>query len=414
MTHSPTAEEKPGHRTVTVPIGLSHFLDMHKFRLALERCDNELPGPVFVEATGVYLDAMHGEELDDWKEALGPVLWQAIAADLSSEFRRIFMSFEDSLEIRQTTLVAPTIVMAVAQSLLTACRLNQPEVYDIVHMAYHELVDGADNDGVTLMLQPFHDNFKALDGSEMEDSDTRMSGEMARLARQQERMIRHTLAKLSVPLEEIKLAMATVAQPHGPSAVTLPTPADNQQVSQLDGSLAPNVAKELAALFVPERPSYPSSTAQWADTLASLPDPYREPLCLWRKLMEAPVESVRAAEAWAMHAVGRLLMRLYTPEQMTRLCVRVPMEQVVAAVLNFVMEYQTNPPNMSWAQLRVSFTTSPMAMVSTPDTLIAVASSIYEELGLQEEINLLTATIAMHQATLERAITPFKAVGPTH
>lgn len=397
------ALRRMSHR-VTAALDSQHFLDDSLYKTTLNRVAESIQGPVTMEAADVYLEVAHGALLRPWKDALGDILWKAIVADLAEPLHVLARAFDAANTVQRDTRLPPTLVLIVGQSILTACRMNSPDVTDAVHEAYHELLDPDEVtdelEAILPLLIELHRPLEEL-GTEEPDAEGIAKRTFA------------LMAGFAVPVTEVIALRAPRPATDGSAPIMLPQ-APASQVKQLDDSYAPSAATELAALFKPERPQYPDGKAQWADTLSQFDSPYKDALQLWRKAKEAPLDSINAMEAWAMDSVGRILCRLYTPDQVTLLLTRIPIEEVIGPILRFVVEYQNRPPAMSWPQLRVSFTSSAIAMVTSPDDLIPTATALYEALGLQDEVGLLTATLTLHRSALTEAVLPFKALGPVH
>jgi hypothetical protein len=181
-------------------------------------------------------------------------------------------------------------------------------------------------------------------------------------------------------------------------------PKTPKEIEQLDGSKAPSAKEAFRECFRPEVKEVGDIKDQLRLVLERHENPYKDYLVLWWKSRRDKYHSdVELIQTRMLDSVARTLKAMFTQEQVEALAKQLPIDEVVDGVMNFISSYERELPDMTWPQFRTSILSLPVSRLSSlsKDNIIDYAVSLYEAVGLHEDIALLRATLDCHLEALE-------------
>lgn len=388
-------------------------VDLSRFPSALtyDQCEAEArmqEGPVALNAVIHYYAVYMGGKLDLWKKELGLPLFHAVMADLTPAFLRYIAALKsEDDQLLDETMVPCIQILLMAHAVNVVTRQKNFDAVVHLHQAYHSYVEVAEND-VKALLAPF-----AVLLEEM----TERANPKAYQRRVWRAMAFDFMRVSTIPAVSVQNLLE--ARTRGEEGNAQDTPPGIYQtidlVEHLDGTLGEDFAPTLRECFMPRRERLDTYQAQLADTLAQFEGPYRDALALWEKVNCSAVPAVRKEENLMLDAVGRVLERLFTREQMALLMERVQVSLLVENIMRFLAEYQTNPPSMSAPQLRISWVSNAIAVVAPPGQMEETGTVILGAMGMPvSEILLYRATMRVHGKVMSQSIHPLNPQRKQH
>lgn len=182
---------------------------------------------------------------------------------------------------------------------------------------------------------------------------------------------------------------------------------EDKFVEHMDGSTGLNVQRELHGLMAFTGEVIDDVGKQFDSSIETVPEgPYREACKLWWRLKQDKVrKDVALDQARLLEATGRVLAKLFEPEEMRILMERLPIEDVVDGVLQYIASYSTADgiPKTSWQQFRIGMLTIPIYKVTALAAVDPVdyTVSLYEDLCRSEEILLARTSIDVQAENME-------------
>jgi len=398
-------------------ISLTHFLHPELYAQAEQEAPEAKAGPLPYGAVEVYYARLYGTYMTIWRNALGHVLYYAALMRTAAALQRD-VSLIRTRDISTEHVLVPLMTHFIAAVFHTV--MTEDSTPRTIHLAlagFHQYLEAIVLDEELCYLTvPLLDVIKELGAAKGIFTDEERSHWCGRFYQ----AVHHY--HLAIP-DMVKLLQTSecrgndeVTGMHSPSCrialeegsiKPLPSPTLLPTVCQLDGSHALSAEEALREIILRHRPRLEDVESQLADSLAQSEAPYTEALALWWKVSRSRGnEKALYAEARCLDNVGRCLKALWSPTQFTTMVGFLPAEEVVNQVISFIRGVESDVPDMSWAQLRISLlamTMGRMAYIGKTDA-IGYAVSLYEAMGLHDEIPLLKATMGVHAEAMEASI----------
>lgn len=376
-----------------------HFPLPSLYRTCLEETKKVMQGSTLYAAINTYLIENLGVSsfYEFFKQQLGETLYHAILAEMAPVFTAQLKAVEEN---EAEEIVIPTISLFIVKALTYV--MNRGLKLDIA---------------LTVKTVRSYCQNLQVNGDELHAIVTPLEALLKTMSSITFTMERHKewRAALKTYVEDIAVPAQSLhdvieeAETLMEERALLTDSKGTGFLEQIDGSEAPDVTDEYISLIEPVNARQETIERQITATLASHEAPYKASIALWWKLHASHHPEPRHTEAWALDAVGRVLKKLFTPKQIRAMENLLPMDEVVGALVCFVMGEDINAKNITWPQLRATCLFTPIIRVSMDSESVEKrADEIYQALELPAEFSLMKAAFNIHSDHVDAMIFPWK------